>query len=519
MSLIPRPPVNRGPRQGQYTTSPPIGGWNVFDAIDAMPQQDALDLINFFPDVGRVALRRGFVGHAVTGLGGAPVDTLATFADGSGEKFLAGANGNVYDVSSSTPVSLKSGFTSDIWSYTNFDGKLGLVNGEDAPQVYDGSTLADMTVSGTGLTVSNLVGVTGHRSRTYFWEKNSQDFWYSATNTLGGALTRFPLSRAGNLGGRVVAIDSAVTGGESADFAGGGLAEDLLCIYMSRGEVVVYQGSDPGADFALVGVYPVSPLVSERTVVKIGDDLALGTLDGAVPFAGLLQTGRKAQDLALTRKIQGAWKEATREFANNPGWAVCWYPRSSMVLWNIPLDATATQQYVQNTATGAWCRFTDMNARSLAVWQERLYFGTPDGRIFLADVGTTDNGQPIQGEVRSAFTRLQRGGLMSQISAVRPLLEGTGEVAFGLAVEADYEARLATPGEVAFGIPSPNWENIDVDWDLWDENWDADQRNVFSQWLIRSARGGRFSLRVEVETDEEFAWLGTDFRFEAGTGI
>lgn len=52
---------------------------------------------------------------------------------GLASKLIASANGKIWDVTSGTPASLGTGFTSDRWQTANHSTKLIMVNGEDAP--------------------------------------------------------------------------------------------------------------------------------------------------------------------------------------------------------------------------------------------------------------------------------------------------------------------------------------------------------------------------------------------------
>lgn len=42
----------------------PTGGWNASDALDRMPAQDAVRLVNWIPRPGYVQTRRGYQLHA-----------------------------------------------------------------------------------------------------------------------------------------------------------------------------------------------------------------------------------------------------------------------------------------------------------------------------------------------------------------------------------------------------------------------------------------------------------------------
>jgi hypothetical protein len=115
---------------------------------------------------------------------------------------------------------------------------MALVNGADAPQKYDGATVSALTISGTGLTIANLNGVHIFRSRSFFWDSRTQDFWYSATNALGGTMTKFPLGRVQGTGGNLIAM---VTWSRDS---GTGL-DDLAVFILSSGDIIIYAAQIP----------------------------------------------------------------------------------------------------------------------------------------------------------------------------------------------------------------------------------------------------------------------------------
>ena len=85
---------------GESTSqSAPIGGLNTRDAVDLMPQTDAIRLDNFFPGSTDVSLRKGFTNH-VTGLP-STVQSLLTYQSPSANKLFAASNNAIYDVTSS----------------------------------------------------------------------------------------------------------------------------------------------------------------------------------------------------------------------------------------------------------------------------------------------------------------------------------------------------------------------------------------------------------------------------------
>ena len=55
----------------------PVGGWNAQSAISAMPETDAVQMVNMFPNPTDVMLRLGSTNH-VTGITGT-IETLAAY--------------------------------------------------------------------------------------------------------------------------------------------------------------------------------------------------------------------------------------------------------------------------------------------------------------------------------------------------------------------------------------------------------------------------------------------------------
>ncbi|MGB1373833.1 MAG: hypothetical protein ACPG6R_11980, partial [Aequoribacter sp.] len=250
----------------------PVGGWNARDSYADMPPTDAVLLENWFPSEGAVNLRKGYSNHQ-TGLGDW-VETLMVYHNGTTEQLLAAADGNIRNVTSGT-TSLASGFSENKWQYATLGGTMGLVNGTDAPRTYDGSTLGTMTL--TGPTAANVIGVAVHGSRSYFWEDDSQSFWYSALNTMGGTVTEFDLGNVANIAGELVEVTNWThDGGDGAD--------DYLVFLFSEGDVLIYQGTDPGsaADFAKIGAYRIAQPLGRRCAMSLGGDVVLMTTDGYV---------------------------------------------------------------------------------------------------------------------------------------------------------------------------------------------------------------------------------------------
>lgn len=477
----------------------PVGGWNTRDSLDAMPPTDAVLLDNWIPGSGDVAVRPGYASHA-TGMGSGNVDTLAEYHAGTTRKLIAGANGNLYDATGS-PSSIGSGFSNNQWQWANFNGSIFLVNGTDAPQDYDGTTLSATSWTGSGLTIADLIGVNVFKSRLYFWEDNSQDFWYGAAAGVTGTLTKFPLSLVGQFGGNLIAMGTWT-------HDGGAGVDDHAVFIMSSGDVVVYSGSDPGdaADWALVGIYKIGVPLGIRGVVKVGGDLLVMTTDDYVSLSQVLTTGQ----LGDSSKLSGAIIAASSNSALF-GWQAVIDRKKELIVFNVPTSSTEFDQHVVNTLTGAPSRLKDIPSRCWASFNGDLYFGSTDGAVYKI-TGDDDAGAAIIADGRAAWNSFETP-TRKRVSAARPVLSSAGGVSYEFGVGSDY-VDAATPAPVAVTTTTSPWDTSPWDTSSW-----GSEYVVGVGWVVASGNGQSISPRLRISTKQAVSWLRTDYRIERGINL
>jgi len=477
----------------------PVGGWNARDAVAAMPQDHAIKLDNWWPQPGRVTLRLGYTSYA-TNLG-SHVEMLAEFDSGATSKFIAGADGKIWDITTTgSGTELSSGYSSNRWQWIVFSGSMGLVNGVDAPITYDGTTVAAMTVSGSGLTPSDLIGIHGFKSRSYFWEDDSQDFWYSAVNALGGTLTRFPLSRVGTFGGKLICM-----GTWSRD-AGDGM-DDLAVFIMSSGEAIIYQGSDPGADFSLVGVYRIGSPLSVRALTKLGGDLVVVTRDGYILLSEAIGGGRVSKGGALSSQIDQAVTEASMSYADNWGWQAVFFPPANMMLFNVPVaENTTYQQHAFNTITGAPTRFRDIPSRCWGVYNDEIYFGG-DGVVYKFWDGFSDAGSNIRGDAITSYNYLGSRKRLKHVTSIQPLIGSEGDLGLSTKVGVDFQVPSTTYNQSSYANSGSTWDVATWDVDEW-----TGGSSITQKWISGAGLGYAFALNLRIDSGAQpIDWYSTNW--------
>src|SRR5687768_13458230 len=233
----------------------PKRGWNARDPLSAMKPDHAVVLENFIPGTSGIDLRTGHEEHA-DGVG-QRISTLMVYsAPSGGNELFAAAGEFIYSVTAATAVNPAvyevNGLGSASFSYTMFGNAGGnylvACNGVDAVQTYNGETWSYPEIA--GVTPSDLIYVTAHAERLWFIEKQSTSVWYLDVDAIAGSATELDLGSMLNLGGSLVAMASWTRDG-------GAGADDIAVFISSKGEVILFSGTDPSSvdTWQRVGVF------------------------------------------------------------------------------------------------------------------------------------------------------------------------------------------------------------------------------------------------------------------------
>lgn len=474
-------------RTKAYTLPAPTGGWNAADPLDDMAENEAIELVNWFPEAESVNLRRGSRVHS-TDLGTGAVSTLAVYAPESGSDKLVGfAGGKIWNATTydDPATELATGFTSNFWQTVNFKQRLVCVNGADQPQQYDGSTVSAANYTGIG-DDANLIHVTAYKTRLYFIEKNSTSLWYGGIGAITGALTEYDLGDLLTLGGSLHFV-----GTWSAD-TGTGL-QNLLVVISTKGEVLTFTGSYPGdaTSWSIAGRYLLPPLLGRKAAINSAADLLMVMRDGVYPLSAVLSAqGQLAEHARLTYKIQPAFKLAAQQYGANTNWTALMHPDAHMLYVNIPLSASTAEQYIMNTLTGAWCRFTGMNACSWILFNNKPYFGGADGKIYEADTLESDSGAAISTSAKLAYNYFKDRANNKAFLMAQPLMRATQSAEFLLNVDTDFAQTSITGSVQTVGTGG-----LYFDFD-YDSSYGSDTI-AFSEWQAVEGFGCAGSLQIK----------------------
>jgi hypothetical protein len=396
---------NRGRRSAPTTLSAPTGGLNGRESFTDMPATDAFVLDNWFPNGNSVDTRGGSLDFS-TGMPAA-VESIEVYTGGAGSKMLAFSNGSIYNVTLGGAVgaALASGKTSNKITSCMFSNAgtqfLLLYSGADQPLSYDGTSLTGLAITGLTGSQNTLHSPHAFKGRVFLAQASQLGFYYLGVGAIQGAASYFDLSQQSVNGGYLATIASY------SQESGQG-PQDYAVFVTSEGEYILYAGTDPSsaATWSLVGRYYGPPPIGNKPWFKFRSDLYFITREGILSLTQIRQKGEEVADNEyLTGKLGRNYTDATT-YDTTHGWCGFIYPRGRALMVNVPLGpntASGYAQFVMNTNTNAWCRFTDWDGLSWAVMGGRLYFGNAGGKVILADDGFTDNGAQVNAVCRQAW--------------------------------------------------------------------------------------------------------------------
>lgn len=485
----------RGQAQNtQAAFMPPAqGGVNGVDAVSAMPMGDAIALYNMIPARGGVHVRKGYREHCeAVPLGDGiktmiPVESIKSDGTGTPKLFACTSDG-IYDVTTAGAAATKvqdfgikstqtgwCSWTAFTTAAANFILVCDLANGYYIYNVGTDTWSKPAFASGgvEGVDPANLDFVMVWKQRVWFCERNSARGWFLPVGSVTGTAESFNFGSKFRYGGYLKSLwNWTLDGGEGID--------DYLVAVGSAGDMVIYKGTDPktAGEFDLRGWWFIgAPTEGRRQGGDIGGELLLlttyGVLQASSLVSGLPLTN---EQVSISYKINPDINATLLRGVTQHGWMMKMHPAEQIMLLIVPKETGQPYtQFCYNTATRAWSVLLDMPMKCADVWQNKLYFGTDDNRVFvydgysdnvlLADEGASSNA--VEWEMLTSFQSFGSPARMKRVHFIRPQFISTAPPLY--MVQARYDFDISElPGSPAYTPPAGGiWGSGLWDVDVW----------------------------------------------------
>ena len=403
----------------------------------------------------------------------------------------SGATGTVYEIIPGGGLVL----TGDAGDFEDNETLTGDQGGEAVASSFAENLVPGITFP-DGLTSADMSYVWVYKNRLWFIQKDSLNAWYMDNpDAIGGSPSVFPLSGIMGLGGSLLWGSSWALGTGSA----GGLSDQLV-ITSTEGEVSVFQGDWPEASTGTwlnVGTYRVGRPLGKRAHFRGGGDIAVATSVGLVPLSKAIELDVTAlSPAAVSYNIQDAWQQAVdgRGLSN---WVCSIWPERKMAIMSPPITIGDYDPvlFISNTETGAWCRYTNWDARAMCVFQGELYFGGSNGEIFKANVTGMDNGQTYTGVYIPLFDDMGSPENIKIPKLGRGVTRSKSDLSYGLKFKSDFDIDPGPQPTASAADGSNAWGS-----GVWGQSvWGGTNPNVFNaNWKSLSGSGYYISAAYQV---------------------
>lgn len=501
----------------------------VRSTVPGFPKEgQAIVLDNWFPTTEGARIRKGSTKHATIG---GSVLHVRGYEAGITSKLFAADENNIYDVTSPadpdvSPSAAVSSLTSGDWSSIQFQTSGGtflvMVNGADDMEQYDGSSWTAINTGSspaiTGVDTADLSQLWAFKRRIFLIEEGTMSAWYLPADSIAGAAAELPLGGIFSLGG------SLLFGGTWSQDSGDGL--DDYCVFVTnKGEVAVYQGTDPSSasTWEIVGVYRIGQPLHKNAHFRAGGDLAVVTDEGIVPISAAVSKDRAALgQYAVTRPIEEQWRiyMKSRTGLSIPFSCVLWQS-ASMLLVGMPTDTGQdVKALAANAVTGAWSSgFTGWDVQCSCIWDDGLYFGTGSSTVMQGDVGGTDDGTAYQAVALGSFDMMKSPAEKSAIHA-RATIKTNYPYTFTLFCNSDYVVEVPTAGAADDIDGGAVWGGGVWDTMVWQVAGSEETKEVTSEWQNVNGSGFVLAAGISITIGDDVApdieLTGIELVFEVG---
>lgn len=500
------------PDASAHTFPAPIRGLVLNENISTAGPAGAQVLDNWICTSAGIRVRGGSQRYATL-----PGPVTAMFSwRGTGATLFAATSSAIYDISTSpNPLGadeVVSAQDSGDYSTTMFGTAGGnfliAVNGADAPLLFDGGTWSTPTITGAGVPSS----VWTYANRLFFTEKDTLTAHFLPVDSIAGAAAQISLAGVFRLGG------SLLFGATWSMDAGDGL-DDKCVIVSDRGEVAVYEGTNPAsaADWRLAGVYQITRPLGRNAVMRAGGDLLIATESGLVPLSQVVQKDTAALSMAsVSAPILPLWVASSA--VHDKPWSIAKWPEKSVMVLAMASDTADDVTLCCNLETGGWSRWTNLGARCVHHFDGYVFAGGNSGIVRRLETGGNDMGQIYTAVYGGAHESMNAPGVQKTIHQARALFRTSHPINPYVSAQTDYIFEASPPP------PTENYQAVGV-WDssVWDDGvWDGRSQTtaLSSYWRSVGRTGYAIAPELQLSFGEtappDVELVGIDMTYSAG---
>jgi hypothetical protein len=205
----------------------------------------------------------------------------------------------------------------------------------------------------------------------------------------------------------------------------------------------------------------------------------------------------------LSDKISLEVSKAMQLYGDNTGWQAIFYPRGRFLLFNVPRSTSAFDQHVMNTDTQAWCKFTGWNFPVFCLYDNDLYGGGTDGKVYKCDDGYSDNGTAIVADAQTAWNFFGSSDRLKNFTMCRVIFSAVSDPAAIVSVGVDFDISVPTSAVSTSAVTSGGvWDVAIWDVDVW-----GGASQIVKGWQGITGLGFSASMRLRVSlTSQEVSW-------------
>ncbi len=376
----------------------------------------------------------------------------------------------------------------------------------------------------TGPVVEDVNFVMTHKDQLWLIERDSTSAWYLPQGNIAGGATEFVFGSKFKHGANLAGLFSwTIDGGSGVD--------DYLVAVSRAGDVLLYQGTDPGdADkWSQQGQWFIGALPKgSRFGTQEGGDLQLLSIYGLTSMDETVRgvDGKNVNAQTEAAKIAIIIRNAMEKLRNDDGWQVSYIPALGQVLINSPLQTNSRYiQYARSTTVNGWGIWRDVPMLSFDEWNGKLYFGTEDNRVMVMDTLLDDvkitppameeNGSPVRFSILTTFQDYGEPAQFKRAKYARPQFVSQDAPSYTVKFRYDYDIAEAQDTSILADPTVAFWDVSTWDVALWGTDIPTGFNSVRGGWGL----GRYIAIAMAGQTRAETTLINWDVVWDTGAPL